>query len=203
MDTSNNEITSLAVSYDNGGYSGKFKVLYPAASVEGQTGTVQINASADVYKYVVFYALCQETDEYGPLQKYLADTDPQISMEGSGVSRYTAEAITPPPDEPDEPDSPDEPSGSGDLEIIKLEEGTEKPLAGAMFEVKGPDGDVIGTFTTGANGKVQIPVQKFGTHIVREVVPPAYHLLDNEPTKTVTVVEGRDGAAVLPQCPLR
>ena len=79
-DMNGQDITQVKVSNTGDGYSGQFKVLYPAASVEGRSGSVQLTLSADVYRYAVYYALCQETDEYGKLQSYLCDTDPQTSL---------------------------------------------------------------------------------------------------------------------------
>lgn len=70
-DMEGRDLTQLEVSNTGNGYSGQFKVLYPAASVEGQSGSVQLTLSADVYQYAVFYALCQEVDEYGNLQDYM------------------------------------------------------------------------------------------------------------------------------------
>ena len=71
------DITQVKVSNTGDGYKGTFKVLYPEDSVAGQSGSVQLSLSADVYQYVVFYALCQEVDQYGNLQSYLCDTDPR------------------------------------------------------------------------------------------------------------------------------
>ena len=193
-DLDNKDITVVTTGNDKGIYTGQFKVLYPAESIEGKTGSVQFALSADVYKYAVYYAICQETDEYGPLQNYLCDTDPQTAILRSGVSKYASTATpTPTPDTPTSPTptpgTPSEPEPS-ELEIIKYEQGTEVPLAGASFEVKGPNGDVIGVFTTGPNGKATVPAKEAGSYTVREVDPPKYHLLDDEPTKTVTVRPG-------------
>lgn len=66
-DENNQDITQVKVSNTGDGYKGTFKVLYPEDSVAGQSGSVQLSLSADVYQYVVFYALCQEVDQYGNL----------------------------------------------------------------------------------------------------------------------------------------
>ncbi|NCE65665.1 hypothetical protein D1159_14040 [Pseudoflavonifractor sp. 524-17] len=183
-DMDNKDITTLKVAGSSGVFQGQFKVLYPAASVEGKRGSVQFSLSADVYQYAVFYAVCQEADEYGPLQNYLCDTDPRTSLLRSGVSRYAPDPT------PEETPPPSQPPQSGELEIVKYEQGTDLPLEGAAFEVKGPDGDVMGVFTTGADGRIRVPAPKAGSYTVREVTPPKYHLLDDEPTKTVTVRPG-------------
>ncbi len=54
VDENNQDITQVKVSNTGDGYSGQFKVLYPAASVEGRSGSVQLTLSADVYRYAVF-----------------------------------------------------------------------------------------------------------------------------------------------------
>lgn len=176
-DLEDKDVAVVRVEPNGGTYNGRFKVLYPAESVEGETGSVQFSLSAEVYKYAVYYALCQEKDEYGNLQSYLCDTDPQTELVRTAVSRFRS----------DEPE-PDEPETG--LEICKYEAGTDLPLAGAAFEVKSPAGDVIGVYTTGPDGKVTIPLVAVGNYTVREAAPPAYHLLDGESTKTVTVKYG-------------
>lgn len=70
VDTNNNEITAVTTKYTSDGYAGTFKVLYPADSVEGQSGNVQLSLSAPVAQYAAMYAVCQEKDQYGDLQNY-------------------------------------------------------------------------------------------------------------------------------------
>lgn len=103
-DENNQDITQVKVSNTGDGYKGTFKVLYPEDSVAGQSGSVQLSLSADVYQYVVFYALCQEVDQYGNLQSYLCDTDPKVSLLRNAISNYSDT------DEPDDPDEPYAPS---------------------------------------------------------------------------------------------
>lgn len=175
-DMNGQDITQLEVSNTGDGYSGQFKVLYPAASVEGQSGSVQLTLSADVYRYAVYYALCQETDEYGNLQSYLCDTDPQTSLLRNAISNYNSE--------------PDPEPEQTALKITKYEAGTTVTLAGATFEVVGPDGDTIGIYTTPESGSITIPLTEVGNYTIYERVPPEYHLLDEEPVKQVTVKYG-------------
>ncbi len=175
-DMNGQDITQLEVSNTGDGYSGQFKVLYPAASVEGRSGSVQLTLSADVYRYAVYYALCQETDEYGNLQSYLCDTDPQTSLLRNAISNYNSE----PEPEPEQTA----------LKITKYEAGTTVTLAGATFEVVGPDGDTIGIYTTPESGSITIPLTEVGNYTIYERVPPEYHLLDEEPVKQVTVKYG-------------
>ena len=172
-DISRVEMSSTGTRYS---YAGTFKVLYPAEAVDGKTGSVQLTLSADVYQYVVFYALCQEKDKYGNLQNYLCDTDPKTSLLRSVISTWS-----------DDPDG--EPEGTA-LKITKYEAGTTVTLAGATFEVVGPEGDTIGIYTTPESGSITIPLTEVGNYTVYERQPPAYHLLDEEPVKQVTVKYG-------------
>ena len=184
VDENNQDITQVKVSNTGNGYKGTFKVLYPEDSVAGQSGSVQLSLSADVYQYVVFYALCQETDQYGNLQSYLCDTDPKTSLLRNAISNYSDT------DEPDDPDEPTPPPSETALKITKYEAGTTVTLSGATFEVVGPDGDTIGVYTTPESGSITIPLTEVGNYTIYERVPPEYHLMDEEPVKQVTVKYG-------------
>ena len=174
VDLNNQDITTITTEGTGDGYAGQFKVLYPVDSIQGETGSVQLSFSTNVYKYAVFYAVCQETDTYGTLQNYVVDTDPTVTMNLSAYSNYA-----------DSPD--DDPDGTG-LRILKYEAGTELPLSGARFEVIGPDGDSIGTFATDGNGEIFIPLLKTGNYTVIEREAPLHYLISKEPTQNVTVV---------------
>ena len=118
--------------------------------------------------------LRQETDEYGKLQSYLCDTDPQTSLLRNAISNYSDT------DEPDDPDEPTPPPSETALKITKYEAGTTVTLSGATFEVVGPDGDTIGVYTTPESGSITIPLTEVGNYTIYERVPPEYHLLDEE-----------------------
>ena len=184
VDENNQDSTQVKVSNTGDGYKGTFKVLYPEDCVAGQSGSVQLSLSADVYQYVVFYALCQEVDQYGNLQSYLCDTDPKVSLLRNAISNYSDT------DEPDDPDEPTPPPSETALKITKYEAGTTVTLSGATFEVVGPDGDTIGVYTTPESGSITIPLTEVGNYTIYERVPPEYHLLDEEPVKQVTVKYG-------------
>ena len=184
VDENNQDITQVKVSNTGDGYKGTFKVLYPEDCVAGQSGSVQLSLSADVYQYVVFYALCQEVDQYGNLQSYLCDTDPKVSLLRNAISNYSDT------DEPDDPDEPTPPPSETALKITKYEAGTTVTLSGATFEVVGPDGDTIGVYTTPESGSITIPLTEVGNYTIYERVPPEHHLLDEEPVKQVTVKYG-------------
>ena len=183
VDMDNNPVTELTVAGNGGVYAAGFKVLYPADRVEGQSGSVSLRLNADLYHYVAFYATCAQKDQYGNLQNYICDTASTRPMELTAVSKYTD---TPDEGGPDEPEEPEEPG----LKIIKLETGTETPLAGAVFSVTGPDGSPVGSFSTNSNGIIEIPLTQAGLYTVTEEIPPEYHLLPDKRTQQVMAKEG-------------
>ena len=177
VDMNNKDITTITTSGTGDGYGGKFKVLYPAAAVAGKTGSVQLSFTTDVYKYAVFYAVCAEQNKYGQLQNYMCDTDPTVTMRLSAYSNFS---------DGEKPEAPD----TG-LKLIKLEKGTDTPLSGAIFEVVDPDGATVGTFATGSDGTVTIPLTLAGNYTVYERVAPLDHLLSDTPTQNIKVEYGK------------
>ena len=177
VDMDNKDITTITTSGTGDGYDGKFKVLYPAAAVAGKTGSVQLSFTTDVYKYAVFYATCAEVNKYGQLQNYMCDTDPTVTMRLSAYSNFS---------DGEKPEAPD----TG-LKIIKLEKGTDTPLSGAVFEVVDPDGATVGTFATGSDGTVTIPLTLAGNYTVYERVAPLNHLLSDMPAQNIRVEYGK------------
>ena len=173
VDMNNQDITTITTEGTGDGYAGKFKILYPLESVQGKTGSVQLSFNTNVYKYALFFAICQEKDEYGELQNYVVDTDPTTTMQLSAYSNYsdgtTIEYET-------------------GLRIIKYETGTEIPISGALFEVIGPDGDSVGTFVTNGDGRIEIPLKKSGNYTVVEREAPQHYMISEEPAQNVTVV---------------
>lgn len=173
VDMNNQDITTITTEGTGDGYAGKFKILYPLESVQGKTGSVQLSFNTNVYKYGVFFAICQEKDEYGELQNYVVDTDPTTTTQLSAYSNYsdgtTIEYET-------------------GLRIIKYETGTEIPISGALFEVIGPDGDSVGTFVTNGDGRIEIPLKKSGNYTVVEREAPQHYMISEEPAQNVTVV---------------
>lgn len=177
VDMNNKDITTITTSGTGDGYGGKFKVLYPAAAVAGKTGSVQLSFTTDVYKYAVFYAVCAEQNKYGQLQNYMCDTDPTVTMRLSAYSNFS---------DGEKPEAPD----TG-LKLIKLEKGTDTPLSGAIFEVVDPDGATVGTFATGSDGTVTIPLTLAGNYTVYERVAPLNHLISDTPAQNIKVEYGK------------
>ena len=175
VDENNQDITAVTTSPTGDGYAGKFKVLYPADSIEGESGSVQLSLAADVAQYAAMFAICQEKDKYGNLQNYICDLDNSRHLELAAVSSYNSPAGEDP--------IPDETA----LKIVKLEEGTELPLEGAVFSDYDPEGRKVGSFSTGPDGTVIIPLTLEGHYTVTEEIPPKYHLLPEETTQHADV----------------
>ena len=169
----NQDVTSVAAEGTGDGYSAQFKVLYPAESIQNQSGSVQLALSAAVAQYAAMYAVCQEKDKYGDLQNYICDLDNNVRLDVAAISNYY---------DGQDPD-PDETA----LKIVKLEEGTKIPLEGAVFSVYDPEGRKVGSFSTGPDGTVVIPLTLEGHYTVTEEIPPRYHLLPDERTQHADV----------------
>lgn len=56
----------------------------------------------------------------------------------------------------------------GGLQIIKSDADTGKRLSGVVFEIRKMDGEIIGTYTTDANGVIRIPNAKSGWYTIME-----------------------------------
>ena len=169
----NQDVTAVAAEGTGDGYSAQFKVLYPAESIQDQSGSVQLALSAAVAQYAAMYAVCQEKDKYGDLQNYICDLDNNVRLDVAAISNYY---------DGQDPD-PDETA----LKIVKLEEGTKIPLEGAVFSVYDPEGRKVGSFSTGPDGTVVIPLTLEGHYTVTEEIPPRYHLLPEERTQHADV----------------
>lgn len=182
VDSSNREIEEVPLTTTGDVFQGQFKVLYPADSISGQDGTLEIQLSGTVVQYAIYYATSLEADQYGNIQDYMLDTDPRIATQASAISRYSSS-----PDTPEEPDTPE----TG-LKIVKLEKGTTTGLEGAVFQITAPDGTTVGsTFSTGPDGTVTIPLTQTGHYTVEELVSPKWYLLDEITTQHVTVEHGK------------
>lgn len=169
----NQDVTAVAAEGTGDGYSAQFKVLYPAESIQNQSGSVQLALSASVAQYAAMYAVCQEKDKYGDLQNYICDLDNNVRLDVAAISNYY-DGQGPDPDETA-------------LKIVKLEEGTKIPLEGAVFSVYDPKGRKVGSFSTGPDGTVVIPLTLEGHYTVTEEIPPRYHLLPDERTQHADV----------------
>lgn len=170
----NRDITAVTTEGTGEGYVGQFKVLYPAESIQGESGNVQLSLKASVSHYAAMYAVCAEKDKYGQLQNYICDTDNNAQLDAAAVGSYRGDA-----------ENPDAPQDETALKIVKLEEGTQLPLEGAVFSVYDPAGRKVGSFSTGFDGTVTVPVTLEGHYTVTEEIPPEFHLLPDVRTQHV------------------
>ncbi|AFS77374.1 putative collagen adhesion protein [Gottschalkia acidurici 9a] len=72
----------------------------------------------------------------------------------------------------------------GVLEVLKIDGRDDTKLSGGEFEVKDSEGNVIGTITTGIDGKATLDGLEFGTYTVKETKSPQGYELD---TKEYTI----------------
>lgn len=163
VDMNNQDITTITTEGTGDGYAGKFKVLYPLERVQGETGSVQLSFSTNVYKYAVFFAICQEKDEYGELQNYVVDTDPTTTMRLSAYSNY----------EDSEIDTPD----------------TGMNLQGAVITIEHIESGQTWTATTTSAGVAVFDEVPLGAYRIQEITAPVGWKLDDT-VYTATVVAG-------------
>lgn len=113
----------------NGGNN--FKVMIPKSSM-GQDFNIIINISSKCKTYPVFYG---QTTVAGT-QNYLITADPY----GDFVGRANLQIK----------------GNTSVLKIKKIDQETKETLKGVTFELKGENGQVIGTYTTNSSGEIEI-----------------------------------------------
>ena len=69
----------------------------------------------------------------------------------------------------------------GGLTIIKSDEDSGKRIAGVKFEVRKMNGEAVGTYTTDANGVIQLPKAEKGWYTVTELKAAKGYQLDSTP----------------------
>ena len=108
------------------GYAGQFKVLYPQTAwrARAEMSNSPLCARGPVMPPCTPSA--RRRTRYGNLQNYICDLDNNARLDLAAVSSY-ADSGQPDPD-------------ATALKIVKLEEGTETPLEGAVFSVYDPEG---------------------------------------------------------------
>ncbi len=67
----------------------------------------------------------------------------------------------------------------GQLRIYKMIEGTDKPLAGAEFEIMDAEGNVIGKIVSGEDGVCESQKLPYGTYYFKEVKAPNGYIRDD------------------------
>ena len=67
---------------------------------------------------------------------------------------------------------------NGNNELLNIPDGT--PLAGAKFEIKDSNGNVVGVYETDATGTITLENQLYGEYTIREIEAPDGFVLDTE-----------------------
>lgn len=95
----------------------------------------------------------------------------------------------------------------GSIEVIKHKTGNENELLpGAKFELRNSAGDLIGTLTTGPDGKVLFKALTLGNYTLKEVQAPKNYQLNSEPInitvkndeKVIVKVPNKSNSDILP-----
>ena len=167
-DTNNQEKDSFE------GSEKSFKVLIPRESVKS-SGTFRVLVKGKLENRAVMFGIthnASKQDYYvAPLPSYNGDSWVELAYNDDGTVTPVSK-----PDEPDNPSTPDVPKPSTDLQILKVDKGTQKGLAGAVFKVE-VDATTIGHYVTDSSGQVSIQ-NVSGTVSVTEEVPPEGYILD-------------------------
>jgi uncharacterized repeat protein (TIGR01451 family) len=182
LGTNGEDITSalnVKMGYVDGrsGNYGKVTVKYPAAGIDLEAfSPPTLTAEAIVPNNDIYVAYAKAgKDKY---QRYLVERDPKVLLKADFVSQISYE-----------PFNEDFPDDSG-LRIRKVQAGTNIPLAGAVFEIRDPEGKLIYSLTTDEGGLIDVPLFVMGNYTVTETIPPQYHLLPQVQTQSVTVRYG-------------
>lgn len=95
----------------------------------------------------------------------------------------------------------------GSIEVIKHKTGNENELLpGAKFELRNSTGNLIGTLTTGPDGKVLFKALPLGNYTLKEVQAPKNYQLNSEPInitvkndeKVIVKVPNKSNSDILP-----
>ena len=164
-----------------------FKVLIPKEAV-GDGGSFRVLVKGKLENKAVLFGKshANKQDYYvAPLPSYNGDSWVDLPYGTEG----TVPPDTPDPDTPDTPDTPNTPTPSTDLQILKVDKGTQKGLAGAVFKVE-VDATTIGHYVTDSSGQVTIK-NISGTVSVTEEVPPEGYVLDENNHKDIEITDAK------------
>ncbi|MBQ5562770.1 MAG: hypothetical protein IIT39_05240, partial [Clostridia bacterium] len=79
----------------------------------------------------------------------------------------------------------------GNIEILKLDSTTQKPLAGAEFTLNDAKGNAVQVLTTGTDGKVTFKEVPYGKYTVIETKAPDKYTADSKPIPFSIVKNGK------------
>ncbi|MDR0863000.1 MAG: Cys-Gln thioester bond-forming surface protein, partial [Oscillospiraceae bacterium] len=160
-------------------------VKYPIDATEF---TTQLTVNALLQGNDIYTAYYTGDEGDANMQRYLVEADPKKEISANFTATLSVEDEPPPGDDEPPPEVP------GTLRVVKLETGTLIPLAGAVFDIKDPDGVTLYSMATDASGTISIPVSKEGYYTITERVAPRFHTL---PTHTTQGVQVRSGETAI------
>jgi uncharacterized surface anchored protein len=163
----------------------KIKVMYPVSATEF---SVKLNATTLLPGTGLYTAYYTGDEGDANLQRYLVEADPKKETTASFTASLSVVDEPPPGDDEPPPEVP------GTLRVVKLEAGTLIPLAGAVFDIKDPDGVMLYSMATDVSGTISVPVAKEGYYTITERVAPRFHTL---PTHTTQGVQVRSGETAI------
>ncbi len=166
-----------------------FKVLIPVESA-GDGGSFRVLVKGSLENKAVLFGKshANKQDYYvAPLPSYNGDSwvDLVYGEKGTDPNPDTPDQ----PGTPDNPDTPNTPTPSTDLQILKVDKGTQKGLAGAVFKVE-VNATTIGHYVTDSSGQVTIE-NVSGTVSVTEEVPPEGYVLDENNHKDIEITDAK------------
>ncbi len=165
-----------------------FKVLIPRDSIE-KSGKFRVLVKSRLENKAVMFGIAHSAskqDYYvAPLPSYNGDSWAELPYSADG----TVPDLPDTPTTPDNPNNPDTPTPSTDLQILKVDKGTQQGLAGAVFKVE-VDATTIGHYVTDSSGQVTIK-NVSGTVSVTEEVPPEGYVLDENNHKDIEITDAK------------
>ncbi len=164
-----------------------FKVLIPVESA-GDGGSFRVLVKGKLENKAVLFGKshANKQDYYvAPLPSYNGDSWVDLLYGEPGTTPGEPDT----PTDPDTPDTPNTPTPSTDLQILKVDKGTQKGLAGAVFKVE-VDATTIGHYVTDNSGQVTIK-NVSGTVSVTEEVPPEGYVLDENNHKDIEITDAK------------
>ncbi len=164
-----------------------FKVLIPVESA-GDGGSFRVLVKGKLENKAVLFGKshANKQDYYvAPLPSYNGDSWVDLLYGEPGTTPEKPDT----PTDPDTPDTPNTPTPSTDLQILKVDKGTQKGLAGAVFKVE-VDATTIGHYVTDSSGQVTIK-NVSGTVSVTEEVPPEGYVLDENNHKDIEITDAK------------
>ncbi|MDR1210139.1 MAG: Cys-Gln thioester bond-forming surface protein [Clostridiales bacterium] len=172
----------------------QIKIKAPKSSVPaGATVKFDVAVEMRIASAVILFGVPTNPEDVGEYQRYEVAVPEQPSSFPVAFE-YTAEpdAPTTPPTASPTASPADPPQIAASLLIKKIEAGTTKGLAGAIFRVTDADGGIVGDYITDAGGQISVALEDLGCYYVDEITPPAGYQLADDNHKDIVVTETED-----------